>query len=82
MIFHSYGFLMKYYFLILLLQGQEHVPQINRNFLIEIDSNEERPNDTDNDYMEHFTNTNSEGGDKSDDPQDMNFTVFPKSSLK
>ncbi|KAH0682932.1 hypothetical protein KY290_021524 [Solanum tuberosum] len=32
-IFHSYDFTMMYYFLILLLWGKEHVPQINLNFL-------------------------------------------------
>ena len=32
--------------------------------------------------MEHFINTNNEGGDESDDPQDMNSTMFPKPSLK
>ena len=32
--------------------------------------------------MEHFINTNNEGGDESYDPQDMNSTMFPKPSLK
>ncbi|KAK4731345.1 hypothetical protein R3W88_024333 [Solanum pinnatisectum] len=43
---------------------------------------QERPNDIDNEGMEHFINANDEGGDESDDPQDMESTMFPKPSLK
>ena len=32
--------------------------------------------------MEHFINTNNEGGDESDDPEDMNSSMFPKPSIK
>ncbi|KAK4726800.1 hypothetical protein R3W88_031717 [Solanum pinnatisectum] len=36
---------------------------------------------TDDDW-EHFINPNDERGDESDDPQDMNSTMFPKPSIK
>ena len=32
--------------------------------------------------MEHFINTNNEGGDESDDPEEMNSSMFPKQSVK
>ncbi|KAH0724993.1 hypothetical protein KY284_000858 [Solanum tuberosum] len=51
-------------------------------FETEVDSDEERPNGIDNDDMEHFINFNNEGGDESDDPQDMDSTMFPIPSLK
>jgi len=47
-----------------------------------VNFDEERINDIDNDSREHFINTNDEGGDESDDPQDMDSTMFPKPSLK
>uniref|UniRef100_A0A3Q7G5Q5 Uncharacterized protein n=1 Tax=Solanum lycopersicum TaxID=4081 RepID=A0A3Q7G5Q5_SOLLC len=46
------------------------------------DYDEERQNGIDNDDMEHFINTNNEGGDESDDPEDMNSSMFPKPSIK
>ncbi|XP_049375184.1 L10-interacting MYB domain-containing protein-like [Solanum verrucosum] len=51
-------------------------------FETEVDSDEERPNGIDNDDMEHFINSNNEGRDESDDPQDMDSTMFPIPSLK
>ncbi|KAH0706409.1 hypothetical protein KY285_010911 [Solanum tuberosum] len=47
-----------------------------------VNFDEERINGIDNDSREHFINTNDEWGDESDDPQDMDSTMFPKPSLK
>uniref|UniRef100_A0A3Q7GV91 Myb/SANT-like domain-containing protein n=1 Tax=Solanum lycopersicum TaxID=4081 RepID=A0A3Q7GV91_SOLLC len=49
---------------------------------IKVDYDEERQNGIDNDDMKHFINTNNEGGDESDDPEDMNSSMFPKPSIK
>ncbi|KAK4727104.1 hypothetical protein R3W88_032021 [Solanum pinnatisectum] len=47
-----------------------------------VNFDEERINGIDNDGREHFINTNDEGSDESDDPQDMDSIMFPMPSLK
>ncbi|KAG5589909.1 hypothetical protein H5410_040423 [Solanum commersonii] len=63
--------------------GERARPSNQSQFLeTEVYSDEERPNGIDNDDMEHFINSNNEGGGESDDPQNMDSTMFPTLALK
>ncbi|XP_069153713.1 L10-interacting MYB domain-containing protein-like [Solanum lycopersicum] len=62
--------------------GRARASNQSQFFESEVDCDEERQNGIDNDDMEHFINTNNEGGDESDDPEEMNSSMFPKQSVK